>query len=87
MVPVAAGLRHRYHDLALPIALVAGSEDQVVSISRHSVRLHHEIPGSSLRVIAGAGHMVHHAAPEEVAQAVEDLTSQQLLAAPRTGIQ
>ena len=36
-------------------------------------RLHREIIGSTLAIVAGAGHMVHHAAPDEVVAAIDRL--------------
>jgi pimeloyl-ACP methyl ester carboxylesterase len=35
------------------------------------VRLHEAVPGSELRVVPGAGHMIHHTAPDEVMAAIE----------------
>ncbi|HEY0396371.1 MAG TPA: alpha/beta hydrolase [Candidatus Elarobacter sp.] len=70
MVPSARGLAERYTDLAVPVAIVTGDEDQIVSPSAQSERLAQTVPGSTLRSIAGAGHMVHYAAPELVAQTI-----------------
>jgi pimeloyl-ACP methyl ester carboxylesterase len=41
-----------------------------VSPSRQSERLHRDVPHSRLRLVAGAGHMVHHSEFEAVAAAV-----------------
>jgi pimeloyl-ACP methyl ester carboxylesterase len=60
----------RYGELArLPVTILAGAEDQVVDVGRHSRRLHQLLPGSRLHVVPGLGHMVHHGAPELVAEA------------------
>ncbi len=37
---------------------------------RSAERLHAAIPGSVLRIVEGAGHMVHHSAPREVVEAI-----------------
>jgi pimeloyl-ACP methyl ester carboxylesterase len=66
-----ARMREHYAELRMPVAIMAGSEDQVVDVGRHAIRLHEQIPHSDLRLIPGAGHMVHHAVPEQVAELVE----------------
>ena len=55
----------------MPVAIVAGADDKVVDVEAHSGRLHRELAGSTLAVVAGVGHMVHHAAPEDVVAAVD----------------
>ena len=73
MAPGAAAMQDGYQGLRLPVVIMAGSEDNVVDVGRHAVRLREQIPRSDLRLVPGAGHMVHHAVPEEVAKAVEDV--------------
>jgi pimeloyl-ACP methyl ester carboxylesterase len=68
MVPAASAMRHRYRELKLPLIIMAGSEDGVVDAGRHAAQLHQEIPHSIL--VPNAGHMLHYAVPEEVAEAV-----------------
>jgi pimeloyl-ACP methyl ester carboxylesterase len=34
------------------------------------MRLHGDVPASRLEVVQGAGHMVHHTAPERVTDAI-----------------
>jgi pimeloyl-ACP methyl ester carboxylesterase len=53
------------------VAIMAGSEDQVVDVGRHAIRLHEQIPHSDLRLVPEAGHMVHHAVPGQVAEVIE----------------
>lgn len=74
MIPEARTLSRRYSELHMPITIVAGADDQVVDLEAHSRRLHAELPHSSLIVVPGAGHMVHHAAQEEIADAIESDT-------------
>jgi pimeloyl-ACP methyl ester carboxylesterase len=71
MVPAAALLSARYGELALPVEIVAGDGDIVAYCDRHAERLHGQLPGSGLKIIAGAGHMVHYAAPDEVVAAID----------------
>ncbi|MEC4718482.1 alpha/beta hydrolase [Noviherbaspirillum sp. CPCC 100848] len=66
MIPAAYALQERYHELTMPVVIMAGADDKHVTTSHHSERLHAELPHSSLHVTAGAGHMLHHVAQEEV---------------------
>ena len=63
----------RYEKVSVPVHLIAGSDDLIVNTEQHSVRLHQELASSNFRCIAGCGHMVHHAAPEEVIAAISTL--------------
>jgi pimeloyl-ACP methyl ester carboxylesterase len=69
-IPAAMALRKRYRLLRVPLTIISGSEDRMTYVSNHAQRLHAELPESALRLISGAGHMVHHAAPEQVMEAV-----------------
>jgi pimeloyl-ACP methyl ester carboxylesterase len=71
MTPAAMELQHHYRDLAMPVLLVAGADDQIADVGRQSQRLHRELRGSEFIVLPGHGHMIHHSAPLEVGQAVE----------------
>lgn len=84
MVPGAAELSRRYAELSLPVVIVAGDEDKIADFGRQSARLHTELPGSELRVVRGAGHMIHHTAPDEVLAAIS-LASQRLAEQPARG--
>jgi pimeloyl-ACP methyl ester carboxylesterase len=66
MIPAAAAISGRLGELGLPIGIMAGKEDEIVDVGRHAERLHQELPGSELRLVEGAGHMVHHIAPRDV---------------------
>jgi pimeloyl-ACP methyl ester carboxylesterase len=66
-----AAMREHYAELRMPVTIMAGSEDQVVDVGRHAIRLHEQIPHSELRLVPGAGHMVHHAVPQQVAEVIE----------------
>ena len=69
MIPGALGLRGHYEDLSMPVFIMAGDSDKVV-FPKGARRLHGHIPGSTLRIVEGAGHMVHHFAPQEVVEAI-----------------
>ncbi|MGG5820718.1 alpha/beta fold hydrolase [Falsiroseomonas sp. HW251] len=75
MVARARVAKRRYGDLAArKVAILAGTDDRIVDPGRHSVRLHHDIPGSTLRLLPGIGHMLHWAAPELVVEAVNEVS-------------
>ncbi len=77
MVPGALALRGGYKDLSLPVVVIAGDGDKVV-FKRRSEQLRDSIRGSVLQVVKGAGHMVHHLAPRQVAGAVESVAEASL---------
>ena len=72
MIPGALALRGHYKDLNLPVIIIAGEGDKIV-FKRRSEQLAGEIQGSSLQIVKGAGHMVHHLAPLRVAGAIENV--------------
>jgi pimeloyl-ACP methyl ester carboxylesterase len=70
LVPTVAAMRQRYGELRVPLVIAAGADDRYISTEAQSGRLHRELPGSELRVVPGAGHMLHHAAPREAMAAI-----------------
>ena len=71
MTPAAAAFQNRYGSLHLPILIVAGAGDKIVNVDQQSRRLARELPSSSLWVLPGLGHMLHHSAPNQVTEALE----------------
>lgn len=61
----------RYGSLSLPVEILHGTEDSTVPITIHSEPLSRQIPNAVLTPLPGVGHMPHHAAPNEVVQAVK----------------
>lgn len=70
IVPAAASLATRLPGLTLPLTLIAGAGDKVVSTADQSGRLAKALPHSELLIVEGAGHMVHHTADERVSEAI-----------------
>lgn len=68
--PWAQRMQARYRSIRVPVSILSGSTDQVVDVNRQSTRLHREMPTSSLRILPGIGHMLHHVRPDEVLHAV-----------------
>jgi pimeloyl-ACP methyl ester carboxylesterase len=73
MIPQAKASAARHQELRMPVAILAGAEDKVIDVEANAERLHREISGSTLAIVPGAGHMVHHAAPDEVVAAIDRL--------------
>lgn len=71
LIPSVLWMQKRYRDLKLPLAIIAGSEDRMTYVSSHAQRLHEELPDSEYRLVEGAGHMLHHVAPEAVMEAID----------------
>jgi pimeloyl-ACP methyl ester carboxylesterase len=69
MVPTTMELRAHYGALSLPVTIMAGDGDKVVSY-RLAEWLKAAIPGSTLQIVQGAGHMIHHVAGEQVVEAI-----------------
>lgn len=72
MLVEARNVSKHYRDLSCPVLLIAGDGDKVASFKRQSAKLASEI-GVKLEIVAGAGHMVHHTAPDAVELALEGL--------------
>ena len=71
MTPSVVELQKHYRDLKLPVAIIAGTDDKIADVGRQSGRLHEELPQSEFIALPGLGHMVHHLAPDQVAQAID----------------
>ena len=66
MTPAVMDLRNHYSELKLPVVILTGADDQIVDISRQSVRLSEELPQSEVIVLPGLAHIIHHLAPKGV---------------------
>jgi len=75
MMPTAAAMRDRLGGLHLPVVIMAGTKDRIVNHESHAAWLHQTIADSDLRLVEGAGHMVHYAVPERVAEAIEAVSN------------
>ena len=58
--------------LTMPMLIMAGDGDLVVG-DRQAERLHAAIPGSTLRIVEGVGHMIHHVVTGQVVTAIEEV--------------
>jgi pimeloyl-ACP methyl ester carboxylesterase len=73
LLGVTMRMQREYSRLRVPVMIVAGTHDRYVSARAHSQRLHAALPGSTYLPVVGGGHMVHHAAPEVLLQAINSL--------------
>lgn len=64
-------LEPHYPGIGVPVELVHGSADTTVGLSIHSERLVDRIPGATLEVLPGIGHMPHHVAQDAVVGAID----------------
>jgi pimeloyl-ACP methyl ester carboxylesterase len=64
-----------YSAIQTPVRLIAGINDRVVKTSEQSVRLNRELADSELQLLEGVGHMSHHARPDLIIAAVNELSS------------
>jgi pimeloyl-ACP methyl ester carboxylesterase len=72
MVPSAARLSRRYGELTLPVVIMAGEADRVVTTAAQSLRLHEELQGSGFHAVPGVGHMIQHIVPDAVLKAIDE---------------
>jgi pimeloyl-ACP methyl ester carboxylesterase len=84
MAASAAELQERYSKLTIPVIILAGAEDAIVDVEGHAVRLHRDIAHSELRVKPEVGHMFHYAAPDWVADAVDNVATSESHAEARS---
>lgn len=80
MVPAVFGMADRMRELNIPIVIMAGTKDMIVDHEDHARWFHQQLPGSVLRLVPGAGHMVHYAVPDEVVEAVEAVSERKSMA-------
>jgi pimeloyl-ACP methyl ester carboxylesterase len=73
LLDAAKALHQLYDRVNVPVRIIAGSEDQIVATDEHSARLHQDLASSTFQRVPGCGHMVHHAATEDVVAAIAGL--------------
>jgi pimeloyl-ACP methyl ester carboxylesterase len=83
MPGAARALSAHYSEVNVPVRLIAGAEDAIVSTAEQSECLNKALPSSSLEILEGVGHMTHHARPDLVVLAVDRLTEQLHARGPR----
>jgi pimeloyl-ACP methyl ester carboxylesterase len=70
----------RYKTLQVPVVAITGDSDSVVSPTIHSATITREAPQGRFVLLPGVGHMPHHAAPEIVVEAIDQMVG------PKSGL-
>jgi pimeloyl-ACP methyl ester carboxylesterase len=73
VLPSLIDLAFHYKNYPLPVTIFAGTEDQTTDPHKHAIPLSKRLPRAKLHMLSGMGHMVHHYAAREIAEAVDDL--------------
>jgi len=73
----------RYPSLKLPVGLIYGSKDRVLNYRKHGESMLGKLPGLSLEIVEGAGHMLPVTAVEPVVELVRTIA---LRAKPQPGL-
>jgi pimeloyl-ACP methyl ester carboxylesterase len=63
----------RYREIGVPTVVVTGSDDSTVAPNLHARAFAAAVPHARLVMLAGVGHMPHHASADRVVAAVEQL--------------
>lgn len=72
LIPVAAAAAASYFYLAMPVVIVAGSEDHLIDLAVQSGQLHDAVPHSTCHRISGSGHVVHQTDVTAVMRAITE---------------
>jgi len=63
----------RYRKIAVPTLIISGDHDTTVHLKTHARTAAKLIPGAKLMVLAGIGHMPHHAAAGTIVAAIDEM--------------
>jgi pimeloyl-ACP methyl ester carboxylesterase len=66
----------RYPEITVPVGIITGDSDTVVSPMIHSVKLAQTLPKARIDVLQGVGHLPHEASPERFAKLVDWVRSE-----------
>ncbi|MFJ6436288.1 alpha/beta fold hydrolase [Streptomyces sp. NPDC091416] len=77
-------IQHRYGEIDVPVLICWGAEDTWIPVARGH-ELAALVPGSELRIIDGAGHLVQEDAPAELTAALTRFLRTPPVPEPRTG--
>jgi pimeloyl-ACP methyl ester carboxylesterase len=70
ILPMAPASLIDLQAVRVPVHILMGTADRIVSNSLHGGPLAKLLPDARIEMVEGAGHMVHHAAPETIIAAV-----------------
>ena len=69
--PHVVEMSARYGEITLPVEILHGTADRTVYKEVHAEPLAAVLPEARLTILDGIGHMPHHAAPQEVIEAID----------------
>ena len=72
MIPAAMLSAKTYHELSMPVTILAGEDDRLIDIDEQSGRLHDEIKHSKMRRVPHAGHMIQQSDTADLMAAVDE---------------
>ena len=72
--PYVVDQSKRYDDIAIPIEIVHGTEDETVWPDVHAEPLAARLGNAELTLLEGIGHMPHHLAPDDIIAAIDRVT-------------
>jgi pimeloyl-ACP methyl ester carboxylesterase len=72
LVPQAMRLQKRYRALRMPVFLLAGADDKIVSARSQTLRLFRTLERGEIRILPRVGHMAHHTAPKALLTLIDD---------------
>lgn len=64
----------RYEEINVPLTIIFGESDEILSYEDDGHRLCEAVPGAELILVESAGHKLHHTHPQVVLDAIERLT-------------
>jgi len=74
MVPAAIELSRHYAEVTVPVIAMAGEGDLIAHVDKHSKRLVEDLAEGELRIVPGQGHLFHYAVPDQIADAIGELS-------------
>ena len=77
MIPSVHNLQGAYANLQMPVAILAGADDQLIE-PEQSVHLHHDITQCTFQCVASTGHMVHQTATAQIMSAIDMVSGQSI---------
>lgn len=66
----------RYPQITMPVAIMVGDGDTVVSPSIHAEHLAKVLPHARIEIVHGAGHVPHEAEPQKLADLIDWVSAQ-----------
>lgn len=65
------GQQDRYPEIRMPVAIMAGDSDSVVSSTIHAMQLARKLPNARIDILRGVGHLPQEAAPDRLEKLVQ----------------